>query len=525
MENHVILENLFRYLPTKFLLQSCSMVSKTWNSAARRHIWSYRQCKAVNKYGSGSCRFLKQLDKLCGIIARAGRLIPFNCLELNISENFAMKRCCSSYAVYDPAFYRNLKKLLRIRSLKISCEYYNERDCQIHRPLLTMLTLDNTKELQSLSIDSLYPFSDYVTEEKFYPLPLLEKLDISRITLVEDDEHVDVLKQRETLKCVLQGAGNLKFIHACVLKNLKVLPEEILHGIELVGHFHIELETVEDADLLLRMCNQANFVTNICIIPPVRTIMDSDGDEVGFRRLCRKFNHAVETVFLKPLSRMKVVEVLGSYSFRHIRVKPLLNVTTLRMIALSDGDLPALWEAISTIQYDQNMPSLRTLQITLSVTFDGDLNFQVPEWPGRIEHGGELPVATGVRTLQFCVENVRISLGPLRELFPNIVCLEFCSPSLFPFRFNIFPIAMIAECFPELEVLKIWGFDNDLVRNLDAELIGIHEEEAERLRNRSWDDAYLENVVIVPLKPNLFFFRSKYSITPSHGSFAELINH
>ena len=53
------------------------------------------------------------------------------------------------------------------------------------------------------------------------------------------------------------------------------------------------------------------------------------------------------------------------------------------------------------------------------------------------------------------------------------------------------------ECFPQLEELHYIGWGDCINKSLDADICGIHEEEAEFLRSQEED--YLENVHVVPV--------------------------
>ena len=129
----LILQRLFRYFPTGFLLSSCSLVNKIWNRETRKFIWDRRRCTALNKQNAFPCKFLKQLDGICGQMTENARVIPFNSLSLNLSEN------CSVDSVptvpSDPNFYSNLHSMLKLKTLNVASYWINQADCQVHNLL------------------------------------------------------------------------------------------------------------------------------------------------------------------------------------------------------------------------------------------------------------------------------------------------------------------------------------------------------------------------------------------------------
>ena len=68
LTNSLVLENVFKCLPTEFLLSTCSLVNKFWNNEARTFVRDHRKCTvaaAHRRAASTLCVFLQNLDQIC----------------------------------------------------------------------------------------------------------------------------------------------------------------------------------------------------------------------------------------------------------------------------------------------------------------------------------------------------------------------------------------------------------------------------------------------------------------------------
>ena len=86
----LILREIFRNIPTKSLLASCSLVNKLWNTEARKVARDNRQCYAENTLGPVTFEFLREFDRLCHQMTSNGRVIPFNPSDYDSTLNLLL---------------------------------------------------------------------------------------------------------------------------------------------------------------------------------------------------------------------------------------------------------------------------------------------------------------------------------------------------------------------------------------------------------------------------------------------------
>ena len=91
----------------------------------------------------------------------------------------------------------------------------------------------------------------------------------------------------------------------------------------------------------------------------------------------------------------------------------------------------------------------------------------------------------------------------IKAVFPHAASLDLTLSKL-----DHVPCAEIWELWPDLEELKVHVRGCPKIKNNDAEICGVHEEEAENLRGM--DDEFLRTVQIVPIRPSLLTMESKY---------------
>ena len=127
LSNSLTLQKIFANIRTSFLLTSCSLVNKTWNTGARKFLRTHRICAARNNSETTACEFLQELDLLCGQIKNSGRVIPFNYLKIDFS-----KRCCAKKSRSEEILYSNVISELKITG-PIACisQNYDAEFCGI----------------------------------------------------------------------------------------------------------------------------------------------------------------------------------------------------------------------------------------------------------------------------------------------------------------------------------------------------------------------------------------------------------
>ena len=126
--------------------------------------------------------------------------------------------------------------------------------------------------------------------------------------------------------------------------------------------------------------------------------------------------------------------------------------------------------------------------------------------PGPSNKGGRSSLETqygskGVRKLTLELQRKKINMTFLKSYAPNVASMEIRGSRSNQLKGDSVPFSIIFQFWPELEELRITRADFFLHRSYDADLCGIHEEEAELLRKMNPE--FLRNVRIVPIKPSL----------------------
>ena len=133
---------------------------------------------------------------------------------------------------------------------------------------------------------------------------------------------------------------------------------------------------------------------------------------------------------------------------------------------------------------------------------------------------------TTVRNLELLIESQAANVRPLQALFPNVSHLSFKFVDSRTDEADFTMLIQIFECWSDLETLGCsvecgnWGsrsIQKPPRRNYDADFLGIHEEEAELLRQK--DEEFLRRVHIVPIRPSVLTMSSKF---PDFKAFAQV---
>ena len=176
--------------------------------------------------------------------------------------------------------------------------------------------------------------------------------------------------------------------------------------------------------------------------------------------------------------------------------------------------LGELWNTIASINFERALPRLEEVEIAISLWYpiNGDEDVY-REWP-IVNSADIINCSITVRKLKLDLHIKKINLRPFQALFPNASALHLHSNG---YRFSdrardFAPFEEIWNCWPQLQELKFYGQNNSLNRNYDSDFCGIHEEEADLLRQEGKE--YLERVHIVPIKPCLLTMPSTFDSHP-----------
>ena len=124
LQNSLILYKIFKDFPTSFLLNSCSLVCKNWNSQARTFIRDNRKCTIATKpLRRCPCSIFKGFDEMCRIMTAAGRVAPFNSFAI---KNYPKNCKCSKKNPRLGVIDQLLTDHLKLQYVTIDCQGWEE---------------------------------------------------------------------------------------------------------------------------------------------------------------------------------------------------------------------------------------------------------------------------------------------------------------------------------------------------------------------------------------------------------------
>ena len=150
-----------------------------------------------------------------------------------------------------------------------------------------------------------------------------------------------------------------------------------------------------------------------------------------------------------------------------------------------------MWNAmVFSIDYNRNMPGLEEIEIvinTVSEPLGVVCSSSSLVWPEFDPPTGSFAINSSQSvcklTLELEVRLVRWHVIP--SLFPNVRVIELRVIDTILLGQHPLPFAGIFQVWPNLEELEVTGGRNYLDRNYDADFCGIHEQEAEFLREKA----------------------------------------
>ena len=226
LQNGLILQAIFKNLPTRFLLNSCSLVCKNWKSEARTFIRDNRKCTiATRPLRRFPCSILKGFDGMCRKMTRAGRVAPFNSF---VVINYEKDCKCSGKNSPLTGIEQFLTSHLKLQHVTIDCQGWEE--CGNLSQLLLQLLRLKGSQVRSMEIEHAHLFGQFrKISMRQVPKPLnpLEQFFMSNSD-DEDSQHLsprlpqlqevivsytgDLLRssQEVFIKNLLKNAPNLK---------------------------------------------------------------------------------------------------------------------------------------------------------------------------------------------------------------------------------------------------------------------------------------------------------------------------
>ena len=514
LRNPLVLHHIFRSFSVKFLLHSCSLVNKPWNTEARKLTRNYRICRASKPKGTNACFSLQQFKQMCSQIKQGGRVIPFNGLKLYIGE-----RCTVNSKGVENGL-TNLSSDFELKHLSImGC--LGAVDCEIHNSVMKLLRR-RAQGLSTLKIDKQILFGP--GKKKWPCFSQLKELDISESFLTEDFDEEDTAKLKKLICAVLENAPNLKRILAQDVETMSIFVLAEKHNLVMPPkRFKFWLERREDIHALQAVSQNGCRLQKLIIAEPFMITTTAGFFQRGVQEpaddnLCRQFHAALEQMLKTCHRNVRRISIKGAYPLASSISLPQLDCLTIFKISKArEGNLAQLWNAIETIDYNRVMPNLKEMKIVVETVHgrwsDATRTF-VPDqdgsqiWPttGRDDHIPCSP-SKSVRKLELHLELRKVNLFPLKAVFPSITSLELNVHENGKLGAEIAPFSDIWTCWPDLHKLSIYGSTVSITRNFDADFCGITEQEAEWLRRQP--TRFLKKVHIVPIKPCLLTMKSK----------------
>ena len=398
-------------------------------------------------------------------------------------------------------------------------------DCPLHTPMKRLLYQHRT-ELMSLKIDKDIQLElDFGTEKGPY-FRRLEELDISESFPTDDFHEEDSVELKKLVSMVIKNAPNLERIVAENVETVAMFVPKEKHQLVVPSEkFTFWLARGNVINPIRNVSQRDSRLQKLTIDEPFSItpggILGSGAGEPVNDNLRLEFDTALQQMLQTCHQTITAVSIWGAYSLANLSFPPLIRLTRLKICKDRPGHLDQIWSAIESIDFDRVMPNLKKIKIYVETShLDGDGD-RPQTWP----MGGDMSnvpryYSKSVRKLVLKVELRRVNLFQLQAVFPNVSVLKLSVCGNDRFGAELAQFSDIWKYWPDLHSLKIDGIMISIGRNFDADFCGIHEEEAEWLRQQS--TKYLKKVHIVPIMPCLLTMKSKKLCQLSFDSSAAL---
>ena len=461
LRNELILENIFKYLPTGFLLSSCGFVNKCWNNESRIVIRKNNNNRKCTVKITGSCQFLKNLDECCREITDHGRLVPFNALILSFDgrQRASDSRCDKELTI--PNLTRQMKLFHLDFDCRFSCNYLS-----VHKPLYKLLQ-HKCNQLQSLKIQWASLLGAALGTDDWNPdFPRLQFISILNATAGQQDSAPE--QSLEIIRKIMEGAPNLSRIIVGDLETLRMVPEDKYKYLQ-----EIKFKFTQPRD-------DATLYENIIEAKSRLKTLNIDGQNNNFHdRQEMRFGTTLEKLLQAFHQSLKTISVAGAYAeLGWLSYPPLINLSKLRMDSRNEvgvGGMAEFYSTFSAIDYANTMPGLE------------EVEFEAPVLPDELRDAWNLEAVdqsscTTARKLTLNIASAGADLSFFKPIFPNVSSLKII---FYPMD-NVMPFSKIWELWPSLEELEISGEGLMLMKIYDSEFCGISPEEVHLLR---WETA------------------------------------
>ena len=380
-------------------------------------------------------------------------------------------------------------------------------DCPVHKPLETLLR-QCANGLRIFKIANLPPrFSHVLLSDCDLFFGKLEEIIISNLPCsdLRTDERAAL---NQIVKKIVESAPNLQKIVAKDTESLEIIPEDhygLLHELK----FHVR--GIQDEILYVKAAYQRPALRKLRIFQPFPSQVNTDAPGINGQEA---FNKSLEQLLDACHQTLEVISIESVYSLSELSFPALKSLKKLKL-KTKFGPLQNFSRTATSIDYGQLMPNLEEVEIKMANLvemdstsrefFDGDVAW--PCYDGNPDGVEMLCCSNSVRKLTLELHVRKISFSVLKSLFPKVTTLEIRGNRSIRLKRDSLPLSEIFQFWPDLKKLRIFGAKNFPNRHYDADLCGIHEEEAALLRQMNPD--FLQHVHIVPIKPSLLSMTSK----------------
>ena len=490
LSNPLVLQNIFKFLPTNFLLSSCSLVSKLWNSEARSFIRDNRKCTiATRRIEETFCQFVQHLDEHCGQISAEGRVVPYNRFVINFTSTVD-HYCAEKHGTTEVNEDRtvHLTSQLKLLYFDVDCRYHWVH-CKVHQPLVALLR-DKGHQLKSLTIGSFATLGSRTLSSIDWHPQFTRLTEISISTAGSGSLH-SMLDSAAFFREMLDCAPRLKLVRAKELEVLWAVPER---KYKLLHEFEIRVDHRQNVQLYKQICEAKPKLTALSISIPycLTDVERANRDAPADRNEKLRFEATLEKVLETFHQDLETVSVtMGAYHFTHLSFSPLVNLSKLTMNSYSSFTrFQEFFGTDAPVDYARIMPNLKELEFIIS-SMEG--------WPGNNRTVLHTWSPT-VHKLTLHINSGKPNLRFFQSAFPNISSLKIDDYQYYKLG-DAMPISEISELWPELEELEITARRQVFRDSCDSEFCGIHPAEAKRLRRKKTE--YVKTTDVVPIRHSL----------------------
>ena len=472
------------------------MLNGGWKSSDE-FLLEYGMMPPGNLSLSKGCQFIHQVDNLCCEITRSERIIPYNRLELFVEP---VDWNCRLYS--EDCGPVELKSQLKLKYLKIVWDHRSrDADCDEHRTLKALLRQTCT-ELQKLELQYLSTTFEQYFDDWFPTFPKLEELVLVNVPAITGCKEHD--KQKNILTRLLDGAPKLRKIKANGFWTIESVPEEKYALLE-VMEFDYSMQMHQDC------------IPKVLAAKPKLCELNILDFAQSVNRSMSMLDQYLQQLLQDSAQSLESINLHGLCPLGKISLPSLGNLTKL-ILRSTFGVWKGYWTVLSSIDFERVMPLLKDLQVFIRISNGQDVYEDVPLWPDPMENWNRneiSPTCRSLKKLRLQVEAGNLNFDLLKSVFPNIVSLTLKMDNNRALDRDVMQLPDICEMWPDLEELEITGDYNFLERCYDADFCGIHEQEAEMLKEMG--DEHLQRVKIVPIKPSIPTMRSKFGFRIGFG--------